>query len=127
MERRCERLIVREELSSPIRLGRHASNNRPLGGCVRSPAGVRYLYHTSNRVTEEAVPMSATASNVTQPATKQPATSAPRSTAILAVVSLIQLMVIVDTTVVNIALPSIKTALDFSQVDLQWVINAYTL
>jgi hypothetical protein len=70
-------------------------------------------------VTEEAVPMSASASNVTQPATP-----APRSTAILAVVSLIQLMVIVDTTVVNIALPSIKTALHFSQVDLQWVINA---
>lgn len=39
--------------------------------------------------------MSATASNVSQPATKQPATSAPRSLAILAVVSLIQLMVIV--------------------------------
>lgn len=66
--------------------------------------------------------MSATASTI-----KQPATSAPRSTAILVVVSLIQLMVIVDTTVVNIALPSIKTALHFSQVDLQWVINAYTL
>ena len=36
-------------------------------------------------------------------------------------------MVLVDTTVVNIALPSIKTALHFTQVDLQWVINAYTL
>jgi EmrB/QacA subfamily drug resistance transporter len=76
--------------------------------------------------------MSANEANVTQPAPKQAATkvlaaSAPRSTAILAVVSLIQLMVIVDTTVVNIALPSIKTALHFSQVDLQWVINAYTL
>jgi EmrB/QacA subfamily drug resistance transporter len=66
--------------------------------------------------------MSATASNV-----KQPATFAPQSTTILVLVSLIQLMVIVDTTVVNIALPSIKAALHFSQVDLQWVINAYTL
>jgi hypothetical protein len=27
-----ERAIVREELSSPIRVGRHASHNRPLGG-----------------------------------------------------------------------------------------------
>jgi EmrB/QacA subfamily drug resistance transporter len=60
-------------------------------------------------------------------ATKQPATPDRRSTAILAVVSVIQLMVIVDTTVVNIALPSIQTALRFSQVDLPWVINAYTL
>ncbi len=33
--------IVREELSSPIRLGRHATHNRPIGACVRSPAGVR--------------------------------------------------------------------------------------
>ncbi|HEX6508240.1 MAG TPA: MFS transporter, partial [Chloroflexota bacterium] len=66
--------------------------------------------------------MSATASTA-----NQPAGSPPRSTAILVVVSLIQLMVIVATSVVNIALPSIKTALHFSQVDLQWVINAYTL
>src|SRR5260370_30190964 len=29
--------------------------------------------------------------------------------------------------IVNVALPSIKNALHFSQVDLQWVINAYTL
>ena len=61
------------------------------------------------------------------PKVQPPSNYQSRSSAILAVVSLIQLMVIVDTTVVNIALPSIKTALHFSQVDLQWAINAYTL
>jgi EmrB/QacA subfamily drug resistance transporter len=38
-----------------------------------------------------------------------------------------QFMVILDVSVVNVALPSIRTGLDFSQQDLQWVVNAYTL
>src|SRR3954466_9248634 len=36
-------------------------------------------------------------------------------------------MVILDVSVVNVALPSIQDALGFSQLDLQWVVNAYTL
>ncbi|MGW0364777.1 MFS transporter [Streptomyces sp. NPDC002990] len=36
-------------------------------------------------------------------------------------------MVVLDITIVNIALPSIQNALDFSTEDLSWVINAYTL
>lgn len=36
-------------------------------------------------------------------------------------------MVILDVSVVNVALPSIRTALHFSEVDLQWVVNAYTV
>src|SRR5690349_1753333 len=36
-------------------------------------------------------------------------------------------MVILDVSVVNVALPSIQADLGFSQVDLQWVVNAYTL
>jgi len=38
-----------------------------------------------------------------------------------------QFMVILDVSVVNVALPSIRTGLDFSQQNLQWVVNAYTL
>ncbi len=45
----------------------------------------------------------------------------------LVLVCLAQFMVILDATIVNIALPSIQTALDFSQADLQWVVNSYTL
>jgi EmrB/QacA subfamily drug resistance transporter len=48
-------------------------------------------------------------------------------TAALVLVSLAQLMVIIDISVVNVALPSVKTALHFSENDLQWVVNAYTL
>src|SRR5689334_21361229 len=36
-------------------------------------------------------------------------------------------MVILDISVVNVALPSIRRDLGFSAVDLQWVVNAYTL
>ncbi len=38
-----------------------------------------------------------------------------------------QFMVILDVSVVNVALPSIKADLDFSDADLQWVVNAYAL
>jgi EmrB/QacA subfamily drug resistance transporter len=38
-----------------------------------------------------------------------------------------QFMVILDVSVVNVALPSIRSDLGFSQIDLQWVVNAYTL
>jgi len=40
---------------------------------------------------------------------------------------LAQFMVILDVSVVNVALPSIRNDLGFSVVDLQWVVNAYTI
>src|SRR3954451_7718167 len=46
---------------------------------------------------------------------------------ILVLVCFAQFMVILDATIVNVALPSIQTDLDFSANSLQWVINAYTL
>ena len=59
-----------------------------------------------------------------------PVTDAPRKqnlTAILALACLAQFMVILDVFVVNVALPEIRRALGFSQGDLQWVVNAYTI
>src|SRR3954454_15154785 len=47
--------------------------------------------------------------------------------ATLVVVCLAQFMVILDATIVNVALPSIQHGLHFSSANLQWVINAYTL
>ncbi|MFL5820444.1 MAG: MFS transporter [Solirubrobacteraceae bacterium] len=40
---------------------------------------------------------------------------------------LAQFMVILDVSVVNVALPSIRRALSFAEQDLQWVVNAYTV
>ncbi len=46
---------------------------------------------------------------------------------ILGVIGLAQLMVVLDVTVMNIALPSAERALHFTTVDRQWVVTAYTL
>jgi hypothetical protein len=46
---------------------------------------------------------------------------------ILGVIGMAQLMVILDLTVMNIALPSAQRALRFTTVDRQWVVTAYTL
>ena len=54
--------------------------------------------------------------------------SAPdRRWLILGVIGIAQLMVILDLTVMNIALPSAQRALHFTTVDRQWVVTAYTL
>lgn len=45
----------------------------------------------------------------------------------LAVIAACQLMVVLDATIVNIALPHVQSALSFSTTDLSWVLNAYTL
>jgi len=45
----------------------------------------------------------------------------------LAVIVACQLMVVLDATIVNIALPHIQDALKFSTTDLTWVVSAYTL
>ena len=46
---------------------------------------------------------------------------------VLVLVCLAQFMVVLDATIVNVALPSIQSDLGFSATDLQWVINSYTL
>src|SRR3954453_8300896 len=43
----------------------------------------------------------------------------------LVVVCLAQLMIVLDTTIVNVALPSIQADLHFTQADLTWVVNAF--
>src|SRR5438046_7116450 len=47
--------------------------------------------------------------------------------AVLAIVAVAQFMVVLDATVVNVALPTIKRDLGFSEQSLSWVLNAYTL
>ncbi|HEY5221546.1 MAG TPA: MFS transporter [Microbacteriaceae bacterium] len=53
--------------------------------------------------------------------------AAPHRWWTLATVALAQLMVVLDATVVNIALPSAQTDLGFSNADRQWVVTAYSL
>ncbi len=51
----------------------------------------------------------------------------PRRWIILAVLATAQLMVVLDATIVNIALPHAQAALHFSNVDRQWIVTGYSL
>src|SRR5450631_1811254 len=56
-----------------------------------------------------------------------PTALADRRWMVLAVVAIAQLMVVLDSTIVNIALPSAQQALGFANSDRQWVVTAYAL
>jgi EmrB/QacA subfamily drug resistance transporter len=68
--------------------------------------------------------MSSALSSGTQERQTQPA---DRRWLVLVVVSIAQLMVVLDATIVNIALPSAQRALGFPNSDRQWVVTAYAL
>jgi EmrB/QacA subfamily drug resistance transporter len=58
----------------------------------------------------------------------QPDLSSPRARNLaLALLAMTQFVVVIDASIVNVALPSIGRALDMSQADLSWIINSYTL
>ena len=59
--------------------------------------------------------------------TTTPATRRPNRWAVLALLGIAQLMVVLDATIVNIALPSAQRALHFSNENRQWVVTAYAL
>jgi EmrB/QacA subfamily drug resistance transporter len=61
------------------------------------------------------------------PPPSEPATFPARATWILVVCCVAQFMVILDLSIVNVALPSIQSSLNFSSNDLQWVIDAYAI
>jgi EmrB/QacA subfamily drug resistance transporter len=65
----------------------------------------------------------------TRPSTPAPASAAPSRSRWLAlyVLCLGDLMIVLDQSIVNVALPSIRTDLGFSQASLAWVVNAYLL
>src|ERR1700733_6376574 len=62
-----------------------------------------------------------------RPTEGHPAPRPDRRWLILVVVAVAQLMVVLDATIVNIALPSAQHALGFANSDRQWVVTAYAL
>src|SRR5215218_8956400 len=51
----------------------------------------------------------------------------PRRCSALAVIALAQFMVIMDTSIIGVALPEIRSDLGFTPEDLSWVFNAYVV
>ena len=72
-------------------------------------------------------PRSLTAGAAHGPGTPAAAGSDRRRWTSLVCVAVAQLMVALDATIMNIALPSAQRALDFSNLDRQWVVTAYSL
>ena len=66
-------------------------------------------------------------SSVTSAATRDQVAPGDRRWLVLVVVAIAQLMVVLDSTIVNIALPSAQRALGFPNSDRQWVVTAYAL
>jgi EmrB/QacA subfamily drug resistance transporter len=67
-------------------------------------------------------------SSITSSATGERGAAAPdRRWLVLVIVAIAQLMVVLDATIVNIALPSAQRALGFPNSDRQWVVTAYAL
>src|SRR6266566_4036661 len=93
------------------------------------PARHRHRYQNLGPRQGDAMP-SIPSSREARPAVAaatQPDPAARRRWLALAVLAVAQFMVFLDETVVNVALPSIKTSLGFSEPSLAWVINAYVL
>jgi len=108
-------------------------------GDDRGPAGGRHVTgRTDERPVAAAPAVAAPALAVAAPATPRPAVAASQAGAphddhharrwlVLGVVAVAQLMVVLDATIVNIALPSAQQALGFADTDRQWIVTAYAL
>src|SRR6266487_1047217 len=86
--------------------------------------------HESDPEESEAQPMTTEPYPKTVSIDQAPTASSLQSrngVAILVLLSLVQFMDVLDASILNIALPSIKNDLGFSQQSLQWVINGYIL
>jgi MFS family permease len=54
-------------------------------------------------------------------------TTGVNANVVLAIVAVAQFMVVLDASIVNVALPTIKRDVGFSEQSLSWILNAYTL
>ncbi len=112
-------------VSGDLFMGRAPSVARGLGGspyqASTSPIALR-----SGVVSVEARPARETPHASSEPSPGQ-RDRASASAWLLAVCCVAQFMVILDLSIVNVALPSIQSSLGFSSPDLQWVVDAYAI
>jgi EmrB/QacA subfamily drug resistance transporter len=68
---------------------------------------------------------------ITEPKTQPPPAGSPQppknAGLALTIIAIAQLMIILDVTVVNVALPSIQRDLNISSINLEWLVNGYSL
>jgi hypothetical protein len=99
------------EAASPSTSAAGAASRSPAGSAGGAAAGTLAVSQTA-------------AANLTAYTSLEPD---PRRWSILAVIVIAQLMVVLDASIVTVALPSAQRALHISVANRQWVITAYTL
>src|SRR6202008_1228081 len=67
------------------------------------------------------------AASAAQTAPAPAATTRVNTNVVLVLVAVAQFMIVLDSTIVNVALPTIQRDVGFSEQNLIWVLNAYTL
>jgi EmrB/QacA subfamily drug resistance transporter len=72
-------------------------------------------------------PLTPTGEDLAEEAQEYPAQPDPKRWLALAVLAAAQLMIVLDASIVNIALPSAQLDLDISNANRQWMVTAYTL
>ena len=126
---RADRLSVEEPhvLRTPAeRCRRIASRSTRVARKVRIARGA--ILAESRRARRERVTRATSAPPAPRVAPAPPAARAPRSLGLaLVVIAAAQLMIVLDATIVNVALPHIQRALSFSGTGLEWVVTAYSL
>ena len=103
---------------------------RVISGASRATALVHYALSLGRLVLSATSPDTGQTRVVSNAAASSATVSAgpPRRLGLaLAVIATAQLMVVLDATIVNVALPHIQNALGFSGSNLEWVVNAYAL
>jgi EmrB/QacA subfamily drug resistance transporter len=113
---------VRMAVSGVAFMGRAPALARWLGGAPYQPC--------AGPIALEGAPMSVetrSGPGVAQPPLRQESVQGPGSTWLLAVCCVAQFLVILDLSIVNVALPSIQSSLGFSAPNLQWVVDAYAI
>src|SRR5215471_5448960 len=95
-------------------------------GRDEKPCGIQTTVASPTRRTlmSQARPISR---RTTAPGAPAAGTTRPRLGLALLIIATAQLMVVLDATIVNVALPHIQRALGFSGSGLEWVVNAYAL
>ena len=113
--------------------GHGAAHGRRVGDVEKVPAGASISLPSRGRAADQEELLAADgrragAGAELEAATMDRATQVPRHLGLaLVVIAAAQLMIVLDATIVNVALPQMQRALGFSGAGLEWIVTAYSL
>jgi len=114
-------------VSTGTTLGTPAPRETAVPGGIAGPAAPEESGGSREAAAPRTAAAAATAANAAAPAAPAPDDPDPRRWWVLAVLAITQLMVVLDATIVSIALPQIQARLHVGDSSRQWVVTAYGL